>query len=213
MKNRPTKDTTANARNLSTVVTTCTAAIFDTPFRLINAGTHRPTNAIAIKAPFASGGCCPPWVSRYSTYSTQPVTIAALPAHAVIQYDHALKNPIRLPNATREYAYGPPSEGRRRDSPANSSANANAPAVTSTIDSNVIGPYADKDPGKLKIPTPMMFPTISAVACRRPNRPPRRASGSDAAVGSTFEDISGLGSARTEVVMILIVDRHHQRRK
>ena len=67
------------------MVTTCTEAIFDTPFRLINAGNQRPTSAIAIRAHFARGGCSPPWVSRYSTYSTHPVTIAALPAHAVIQ--------------------------------------------------------------------------------------------------------------------------------
>jgi hypothetical protein len=58
-----------------------------------------------------------PLLMNTSTYSTQPTAIPALPAHAVIQYDHALKKPTTLPNAAREYAYGPPSAGSRRDRP------------------------------------------------------------------------------------------------
>ena len=68
-----------------------------------------------------------------STYSTQPTAMAALPAHAVIQYDHALAKPSLFPNATRAYAYGPPSAGSRRDSDANSSARASAPTVVSAM--------------------------------------------------------------------------------
>ena len=75
-----------------------------------------------------------------STYSTQPTAIAALPAHAVIQYDHALAKPSGFPNATREYAYGPPSAGTRRDSAANNSASATAPTVVSPIETRLIGP-------------------------------------------------------------------------
>src|SRR5262245_31298367 len=97
--------------------------------------------------------------------------MAALPAHAVIQYDQALKNPIRLPYAARAYAYGPPSAGSRLDNDANRSASAKAPTVTRIIDNSVIGPYADSEPGRLKIPTPMMLPTISAVACGNPSLP------------------------------------------
>ena len=81
-----------------------------------------------------------PLLMKCSTYSTQPTAIAAFPAHAVIQYDQALANPSRLPNATRAYAYGPPSAGSRRDSAANSSANASAPTVASPIETSVIGP-------------------------------------------------------------------------
>ena len=77
---------------------------------------------------------------KCSTYSTQPTAIAALPAHAVIQYDQAFANPSRLPNATRAYAYGPPSAGSRRDRAANSSASTSAPTVVSAIDTSVIGP-------------------------------------------------------------------------
>jgi hypothetical protein len=58
----------------------------------------------------------------------------------VIQYDHAFANPSPLPNATRAYAYGPPSAGNRRDSAANSNASASAPTVMSAIDTSVIGP-------------------------------------------------------------------------
>ena len=43
-----------------------------------------------------------PLLMNTSTYSTQPTAIPALPAHAVIQYDHALKKPTTLPNAARE---------------------------------------------------------------------------------------------------------------
>ena len=43
----------------------------------------------------------PPLLMNSCTYSTQPTAIPALPAHELIQYDHALKKPTRLPNATR----------------------------------------------------------------------------------------------------------------
>ena len=66
--------------------------------------------------------------------------MAALPAQAVIQYDQAFANPSRLPNATRAYAYGPPSDGSRRERAANSSASASAPTVVSAIETSVIGP-------------------------------------------------------------------------
>ena len=49
-------------------------------------------------------------------------------------------NPSGLPNATRAYAYGPPSAGSRRDSAANSSASASAPMVVRAIETSVIGP-------------------------------------------------------------------------
>jgi hypothetical protein len=106
---------------------------------------------------------------KCSTYSTQPTAIAALPAHAVIQYDQAFANPSRLPNATRAYAYGPPSAGSRRDRAANSSASTSAPTVVSAIETKVIGPYTAREVGRLKMPTPMMLPTISAIAAVRPN--------------------------------------------
>ena len=45
-----------------------------------------------------------PVLTNSSTYRTQPTAIAALPAHAVIQYDQAFAKPSGLPNATRAYA-------------------------------------------------------------------------------------------------------------
>src|SRR6516165_1293750 len=106
---------------------------------------------------------------KCSTYRTQPTAIAALPPQAVIQYDQAFANPSRLPNAARAYAYGPPPAGSRRDSAANSSASTSAPTVVSAIEIRVIGPYTDSEVGRLKMPTPMTLPTISAIAVVRPN--------------------------------------------
>ena len=63
-----------------------------------------------------------------------------------------------------------PAVGRQPpDSAANSSASASAPTVVSAIDTRVIGPYAASEVGRLKMPTPMMLPTISAIAAVRPN--------------------------------------------
>src|SRR5215470_11003875 len=135
MKNRPTIDTNASAANLMIVVITWTEPMFLTPNRLTAAGSHSPTSTSSTENSLF-------WslLMKCSTYSTQPTAIAALPAHAVIQYDHAFANPSRLPNATRAYAYGPPSAGSRRDNDANSSASASAPTVVSAIDISVIGP-------------------------------------------------------------------------
>src|SRR6516165_7874576 len=152
------------AKNLRIVVTTCINPMFFTPDRLMTAGTHRPTSTSRIEKPFLW-----PVLTNCSTYSTQPTAIAAFPAHAVIQYDQAFANPSPLPNATRAYAYGPPSAGNRRDSAANSNASASAPTVVSAIEISVIGPYDAREVGRLKMPTPMMLPTISAIACGRPN--------------------------------------------
>src|SRR5215467_3629652 len=144
--------------------------MFFTPDRLMTAGSHRPisTSSTVISLFW-------PLLMKTSTYSTQPTAIPALPAHAVIQYDHALKNPTTLPNATRAYAYGPPSAGSRRDSAANISASAMAPTVVSTIETSVIGPIPASDVGRLKIPTPMMLPMISATATGSPKPPPAAA--------------------------------------
>src|SRR6516225_5541287 len=125
----------ASAMNLRTVVTSWTPPMFFAPDRLMTAGTHRPTNTSRTVNSLL-------WLllMNSSTYRTQPTAIPALPAHELIQYDHALKKPTRLPNATREYAYGPPSAGSRRDSAANISASAIAPTVVSAIETSVIGP-------------------------------------------------------------------------
>src|SRR5215469_9667461 len=124
------------AKNFRIVVTTCIRPMFLTPERLITAGTHSPTSTSRIDQILLC-----PVLTNCSTYSTHPTAIAAFPAHAVIQYDHALANPSRLPNATRAYAYGPPSAGNLRDSAANSMASASAPTVVSAIEISVIGPY------------------------------------------------------------------------
>src|SRR5215469_7610918 len=149
MKNRPTIDTKRSAANLRIVVIIWTEPMFFTPERLVI-------------------GLFWPLLMKTSTYSTQPTAIPALPAHAVIQYDHALKKPTTLPNAAREYAYGPPSAGSRRDRAANISASAIAPTVVSPIETSVIGPIPASEVGRLKIPTPMMLPMISAIATGRP---------------------------------------------
>src|SRR5215831_13671018 len=170
MKNRPTIDTNRSAANLRTVVTIWTEPMFLTPDRLMTAGSHRPTSTSRTVISLFW-----PLLMNTSTYSTQPTAIPALPAHAVIQYDHALKKPTTLPNAAREYAYGPPSAGSRRDSAANISASAIAPTVVSTIETSVIGPIPASDVGRLKIPTPMMLPMMSATATGRPKPPPAAA--------------------------------------
>src|SRR3954447_12059396 len=96
MKNSPTVDMKASAANLRIVVMTCTEPMFLTPDRLIAAGSHRPTSTST-----ADPRRLWPLLTNCSTYNTQPTAIAALPAHAVIQYDHALTKPNLLPNATR----------------------------------------------------------------------------------------------------------------
>src|SRR6266516_5911821 len=96
IKNRPTIDTNASAANLITVVTTWTEPMFLTPDRLITAGIHSPTSTSSTVIHLVR-----PVLLKCSTYRTQPTAIAALPAHAVIQYDQAFANPSRLPNATR----------------------------------------------------------------------------------------------------------------
>src|SRR6516165_10065756 len=96
-----------SAANFKIVVTTCTAPIFFTPARLIAAGTHNPTNTNKMDP-----SLLPSLLMNTSTYNTHPTAMAAFPAHAVIQYDHAFANPKPLPYATREYAYGPPSAGK-----------------------------------------------------------------------------------------------------
>src|SRR5215468_9701248 len=131
MKNRPTVDRNASTANLMTEVTACTEPMFLTPDRLITTGIHNPTSTSSTENDLLW-----PLLMKCSTYRTQPTAIAALPPHAVIQYDQAFANPSRLPNAAREYAYGPPSAGSRRDSEANSS----APTVVRAIEIRVIGP-------------------------------------------------------------------------
>src|SRR6516164_8888168 len=97
----PTIDTNASATNLRTVVTTWTEPMLLTPTRLMAAGIQRPASTSRIDPQVL-------WslLMKTSTYSTQPTAMAALPAHAVIQYDHAFAKPSGFPNATLEYAYG-----------------------------------------------------------------------------------------------------------
>ena len=99
MKNRPTVDMNASAANLTTVVTTWTEPMFLTPDRLITAGIHSPTSTSSTE----NSLLCPV-LMKCSTYSTQPTAIAALPAHAVIQYDQAFANPSGCRRPTRAYA-------------------------------------------------------------------------------------------------------------
>src|SRR5262245_6429848 len=125
----------ASAKNFRIVVTTWIEPMFLTPDRLMKAGSQSPIRTSRIEAHL--------WwllLTKCSTYSTQPTAMAAFPAHAVIQYDHAFMNPSGLPNATRAYAYGPPSAGRRRESAPNRTARASAPTVVSAIETSVIGP-------------------------------------------------------------------------
>src|SRR5664279_2717861 len=124
MKKRPTVDMNASAENFMTVVQTWTDPMFLMPVRLMAAGSQSPTSTSPIENHLLW-----PVFTNSSTYSTHPTAIAALPAQAVIQYDQAFANPNGLPNATRAYAYGPPSAGIRRDKPANRSASAKAPTV------------------------------------------------------------------------------------
>src|SRR6478736_1080330 len=97
--------------------------------------------------------------------------MAAFPAQAVIQYDHAFMKPSGFPNPARAYAYGPPSAGRRRASAPKRIASTSAPTVVSAMETSVIGPYGASDVGRLKMPTPMIDPMIRAIAAGRPNWP------------------------------------------
>src|SRR6516162_8697409 len=96
MKNRPTVEMNASATNFTTLVTAWTEPMFFTPDRLIATGIHSPTSTSSTEKDLLC-----PVLMKCSTYSTQPTAIAALPAHAVIQYDQAFANPSRLPNAAR----------------------------------------------------------------------------------------------------------------
>src|SRR5262249_42350066 len=160
-------DMKASATNFRTVVTIWTEPMFFTPDMLMKAGTHRPTSTSRIVSSLLW-----PLLMNTSTYRTQPTAIPALPAHALIQYDHALKKPSRLPNATRAYAYGPPSAGNRRDSAANIRASAMAPTAVRPLETRVVGPTAARGGGRLKTPTPMRLPMISESATGGPKPPP-----------------------------------------
>src|SRR5262245_13377782 len=59
----------------------------------------------------------------------------------------------------------------RVDIETNIKARASAPTVVMAMASKLMGPYAASEVGRLKIPTPMMLPTISAVACESPSVP------------------------------------------
>src|SRR5664279_2217165 len=87
MKSNPNVAMNSSGRNLRTVVTIWVTAMVRTPERLIRAGTHRPIKAIRTDQPLAW-----PLFQNTSTYPTQATAIAALPAHAVIQYDQAVRN-------------------------------------------------------------------------------------------------------------------------
>ena len=86
----------ASAANLMMVVMTWTEPMFLTPDRLTAAGIQSPTSTSSTVIHLVW-----PLLMKCSTYSTQPTAIAALPAHAVIQYDQALMNPSGFPNAPR----------------------------------------------------------------------------------------------------------------
>src|SRR4051794_443045 len=149
--------------------------MFLSPRRLMSAGTQRPASTSMIDQILVW-----PLLMKTSTYSTQPTAMAALPAQAVIQYDHAFANRSLLPNAPRAQAYGPPSAGMRRANDANSLARSRAPIVVRPSETSVIGPYGASDDGRLKIPTPTMLPTTSAVAPVRPRRSAARPAGDGA---------------------------------
>lgn len=92
----PTVAMKTSGMNFSTVVITWKAPMFRTPVRLIAAGIHSPTSAmstdIAVRWPV---------LTNTSTYPTHATTMAAFPAHAVIQYDQALRKPANSPKASR----------------------------------------------------------------------------------------------------------------
>src|SRR3954447_19911161 len=96
MKNRPAIDMKASAANLMIVVMTWTDPMFFTPDRLMAAGSHKPMSTRIIEKNLL-------WLllTKCSTYRTHPTAMAAFPAQAVIQYDQALANPYRFPNAAR----------------------------------------------------------------------------------------------------------------
>src|SRR5262249_21274352 len=96
MKNKPTMAMNATATNLITVVITCTEPMFLTPDRLTAAGSHSPTSTSSTVTSLFW-----PLLMKCSTERPPPPAIAASPAHAVIQYDHAFATPSPLPNATR----------------------------------------------------------------------------------------------------------------
>ncbi len=81
----------------------------------------------------------------------------------------------------------------RRDSAAKSIARAIAPIVVSPIEMRLMGPTAPSDVARLKILTPTMLPTTSAVAALRPG--PSAGFAGDA--GAAADTHAGLGAALT----------------
>ena len=74
-----------------------------------------------------------------------------------------------------------------------------APTVVSPIETRVIGPIAASEVGRLKIPTPMMLPMISAIATGSPKPPrarrPRSPVGRGTVVGPAAVVVAGRGPA------------------
>src|SRR4029450_7349116 len=64
------------------------------------------------------------------------------------------------------------SAGTRADSAANINASATAPTVVSAMAMMLIGPIEASEYGRVKMPTPMMLPRISAVAWGNPSLGP-----------------------------------------
>jgi hypothetical protein len=80
MNSSPTVAMNSSGTNFSTVVTIWVTAMLRTPDRLTAAGIHKPSRAMTIDQALAW-----PVFQNTSTYPTQATTMAALPAHAVIQ--------------------------------------------------------------------------------------------------------------------------------
>jgi hypothetical protein len=72
--------------------------------------------------------------------------------------------------------WGTPRSDRRPNRPGKrpsfaTASGISAQIVVSATAKRLIGPYSANEPGRLKMPTPMMLPTIGAVACDRPSVP------------------------------------------
>jgi hypothetical protein len=72
-------------------------------------------------------------------------------------------------------------------------ASAIAPTVVRAIETSVIGPIPASEVGRLKIPTPMMLPMMSATATGRPKPPPAAAPAPSPAACATA--VAGAGRA------------------
>ena len=134
MKNTPIAEMNGSTANFTTVVTTWKVPMLRMPARLTAAGIDSPTRTSSTGS---TGMVGVDEVLDIQDPADRDRRVASRRGDPVRP---GVREPEAIAKATRAYAYGPPSAGRRRDRAANSSASTSAPTVVSAIETKVIGP-------------------------------------------------------------------------